>query len=359
LRRWLAVALTVTILLGVGVWQIWAQVKTKAMSVVGIVVEMPGETYRGALPALTLEQKQVRDRLKADLTKLAVDIGERNSRHPVEYAAATSFMQDRLTEAGFQVRRQTYEVKGRECVNLEAELKGNGRAAEIIVIGAHYDSAVDTPGANDNGSGAVALLALADLLKTLKPDRTLRFVAFANEEPPYFQTDAMGSLVYAKVCRQRGDKIVAMLSLETMGYYDDTPKSQKYPPPFNRFYPDTGNFIAFVGDTRSAPLVKRTVGLFRKHAQFPSEGGAAPAAIEGIGWSDHWSFWQCGYQALMVTDTAPFRYPHYHQPTDTVDKVDFDRLARVVVGLRDVTLDLVSSKVDLDEAPPKKLGKFK
>ena len=242
--------------LGLGGWQVWAQVKSKVMSKVGIVVEMPGKSFQGPLPDLTLEQQRVRNQLQADLVKLAGDIGERNLRHPVAYAAATKFMEDRLAAAGYAVRRLVYQVKGRDCVNVEVEIKGAARAAEIVVIGAHYDSANGTAGANDNGSGAVSLLALADLLKTLKPERTLRFVAFANEEPPYFQTENMGSLVYAKECQQRGDKIVAMLSLETMGYFDDTPNSQKYPPPFSRFYPTTGNFIGFVGDSESAPWVK-------------------------------------------------------------------------------------------------------
>jgi hypothetical protein len=150
-----------------------------------------------------------------------------------------------------------------------------------------------------------------------------------------------------------------MLSLETMGYYDDTADSQKYPPPFNAFYPSTGNFIAFVGDTKSRELVKQLVGSFRRHAQFPSEGGAAPAKMEGVGWSDHWSFWQCGYPGVMVTDTAPFRYPHYHKPTDTPDKVDFARLARVVVGLRDVIVELANKPIAPPQVPKKKFGKLK
>ena len=354
------------ILLSLTAWQLWAQVKGKVMSKVGITVEMPGKSHQGPLPQLTAEQAQVRDQLQADLLKLAGDIGERNLHHAAAYAEATKFMEDRLTgagntAAGYKVRRQIYQVKGRPCVNLEAEIPGTARAKEIVVIGAHYDSAIDTPGANDNGSGAVALLALADLLKTLKPERTLRFVAFANEEPPYFQTDAMGSLVYARECQQRGDNIVAMLSLETMGYYDDTPSSQKYPPPYNQFYPSTGNFIAFVGNTESKPLVKQVVLSFRQHAQFPSEGGAVPGSMQGVGWSDHWSFWQCGYPGVMVTDTAPFRYPPYHTPTDTTDTVDYARLARVVLGLRDVTVELTcpAANPPAPQPPEKKFGKVK
>jgi hypothetical protein len=309
-------------------------------AILGIEVTMPGASHAGPLPPLTDEQTRMKDGLERDLTRLAGEIGERNTRRPIAYAEAMRFVEGRLAAAGQDVSRQTYDVKGRPCSNLVVEMVGKAKADEIVVIGAHYDSAPGTPGANDNGSGTVALLALADLLREFKPDRTLRFVAFCNEEPPHFQTDAMGSLVYAKACKDRGDKVIAMLALETMGYYRDKPGSQHYPLPFSWFYPTTGNFIAFIGDGPSMDLVKDGVGSFRRHAAFPCEGGAVPRSVEGAGWSDHWSFWQCGYPGVMVTDTAPFRYPHYHRPTDTPNRIDEERLARVVVGLRDVIVDL-------------------
>ena len=170
--------------------------------------------------------------------------------------------------------------------------------------------------------------------------RSLRFAAFVNEEPPYFQSQRMGSLVYAKRCKERGEKIPAMLSIETIGCYFDEKGSQRYPAPFSLFYPSQGNFIAFVGNTGSADLVKRIVGKFRKDVRFPSEGAALLGSIEGVGWSDHWSFARQGYPALMITDTAPFRYPHYHTHEDTPDKIDYDRTARVVAGLARVVREL-------------------
>jgi Zn-dependent M28 family amino/carboxypeptidase len=154
----------------------------------------------------------------------------------------------------------------------------------------------------------------------------------------------MGSLVYARSCKARGDKIVAMLSLETIGWYDDAPGSQKYPKPLDRLYPSTGNFIGFVGNTTSRDLVHRAIGTFRKSELFPSEGAALPEAVPGVGFSDHWSFWQAGYPALMVTDTAMYRYPHYHEAADTIDKVDFSRTARVVRGLAKVVEELATEK---------------
>ena len=132
-----------------------------------------------------------------------------------------------------------------------------------------------------------------------------------------------------------------MLSLETIGYYEDSPGSQLYPPPFSLFYPDTGNFIAFVSNTGSRSLLQRCIGTFRETTRFPSDGLAAPSIIPGIGWSDQWSFWREGYQALMVTDTAPYRYPHYHQPTDLPDNLDYGRMARIVTGVMKVVEGLL------------------
>ncbi|MCE9548067.1 MAG: M28 family peptidase [Planctomycetia bacterium] len=305
---------------------------------------MPGESFHGPLPPLTADQQAMQKEFDRDLARLCVQIGERNLRHAAAYAQATEFVEQQLKATGHDVTRQVFDVKGRPCVNLELEITGNRQPAEIVVVGAHYDSAQGTPAANDNGSGVVALLALARRLKDHKPARTLRLVAFANEEPPYFQTDAMGSLVYAKQCQAKKEKIVAMLSLETMGYFSDAADSQKYPAQVSQFYPNTGNFIAFVGNIESRSLVEHTVATFRQQAKFPCEGGAMPGYLDGVGWSDHWSFWQCGYPGVMVTDTALFRYPHYHKATDTPDKVDTGRLARVVSGLQSVIVDLANPR---------------
>jgi len=161
----------------------------------------------------------------------------------------------------------------------------------------------------------------------------IRLALFVNEEPPYFQNPGMGSLVYAQHLVASGEKVAAMFSLETLGYYSNQRGSQRYPAPLNLLYPDTGNFVAFVGMTGSRPLVRKSVALFRAHARFPSQGGSAPGWVSGIDWSDHWSFAQVGVPAVMVTDTAPFRYDYYHTPQDTPDRVDYARLARVVSGL--------------------------
>ena len=173
--------------------------------------------------------------------------------------------------------------------------------------------------------------SLADLRG--KAALRLRLVLFVNEEPPWFQTPLMGSVVYAARLKRSGEPVRGMISLETLGYYSDRPGSQHYPWPLGMLYPDTGNFVAFVGTTGSRGFIRSTVGSFRSVARFPSVGGAAPGFVQGVDWSDHWSFAGEGMPALMVTDTAPFRYPWYHSTADTPDKVDYDRLARVVVGL--------------------------
>jgi Zn-dependent M28 family amino/carboxypeptidase len=151
----------------------------------------------------------------------------------------------------------------------------------------------------------------------------------------------MGSRVHAANARKRGEKIVAVLALETIGCYSDQPGSQQYPPPFSYFYPDRGNFIAFVGNLGSRSLLRDSIRIFRETTPFPSDGVAAPEFIKGIGWSDHWAFWQEGYPGIMITDTAPFRYPHYHEATDTPDKLDYERMARVVSGVVRVVGGLV------------------
>ncbi len=308
------------------------------------MIRMPGESYRGDLPPLTEAEAALRDALRRDVEALALTIGERHTDRPDALDAAARYIERELVAAGHAVKRQEFAASGRTCVNLSAEVAGGVAAGEIVVVGAHYDSVWECPAANDNGSGVAAGLALARAFAGRAPQRTVRFVFFPNEEPPHFMTDEMGSVVYARQCRRQGEDVVAMLSLETLGYYSDEKGSQQYPPPFGLLYPSTGNFIGFVGNVSSRKLVRRAIGSFRRHARFPSEGGALPSFVPGVGWSDHWAFWKQGYPALMITDTAPFRYPHYHLPTDTPDKLDFDRMARVVAGLERVVEDLAGKR---------------
>ncbi|MBI5315092.1 MAG: M28 family peptidase [Nitrospirae bacterium] len=301
---------------------------------------MPGQSYQGPLPPLTDEQRALEKELRSHVQMLAGQIGERNVVHHERLIMAADYIRTTLAGAGYEVRRQPYEVAGKICENLEAEVLGSRRPGDIIVIGAHYDSVQGSPGANDNASGVAAILGLARAFAKTTPTQTLRFVLFANEEPPFFQTEHMGSRVYAKRSRERGEKIVLMLSLETIGYYSDEPGSQHLLFPLNLIYPSTGNFIAFVSNVENGRLVRQLVGSFRQRAQFPSEGGALPGLTPGVGWSDHWAFWEEGFPAVMVTDTAPFRYPAYHSHNDRPELVQYERMARVVSGLQAVILEI-------------------
>ena len=185
---------------------------------------------------------RLRNELRADVHTLAVEIGERNMARYPQLNAAADFIENSFSRAGLQPRRDTYELHGRACHNIEVEIRG--ASPEIVLIGAHYDSVFGSPGANDNGSGVAAMLALARRFAQKSAQHTLRFVAFVNEEPPYFLTDEMGSFVYGGRCKARGDQISAMISLETIGYFSDAPHSQTYPSlGLGIFYPTVGNFI--------------------------------------------------------------------------------------------------------------------
>ena len=301
---------------------------------------MPGSSYTGPLRPLTTAEAETRDNLTGHVRMLATVIGERNADKYEELQSAVEYIKHYFEEAEMALSVQSFDVEGQKFGNIIVEVKGAGKPDEIIVVAAHYDTARNTPGANDNASGVAALLELARLMKDRNPGRTLRLIAVVNEEPPYFQTDRMGSSIYAKQAKERGENIVAMLSLETIGYYSDKPGSQAYPPLLSPLYPDTGNFIAFVGNLKSHKLVRQCVDAFRRTADFPSEGAALPGWLPGVDWSDHWSFWKEGYPAVMVTDTAFFRYPYYHRPEDTPEKLDYDRMARVVTGLVQVITEL-------------------
>ncbi len=302
----------------------------------------PGQSYRGQFAPLSVDEEALARRLARHVERLAGEIGERNFWKPGELEKAARYLEAELDALKLAVASQAFDVRGHVMRNVEAELRGASRPDEIVVVGAHYDSVPGCPGADDNASGVAALIELARAAAVRPQARTIRFVGFVNEEPPFFRTADMGSLRYARRSRERGERIAAMMSIESIGFYTDTVRSQRYPFPFSLFYPSTGNFIAFVANVRSRALLHQTMRSFRRDARFPSEGAAAPAWIEGIGWSDHWSFWQHRYPGIMITDTALFRYPHYHTSLDTPDKIDYARMARLVGGLVRVVGDLAA-----------------
>lgn len=306
------------------------------------MVKVPGASYAGALKPLTEDERILAGNLRTHVAAIASR--EHNFMRYAELEAAARYIEATLSGFGYTPSAQRFRMEAGEVRNIEVEIAGGARASEIIVVGAHYDSVIGAVGANDNGSGVAAVLELARLMKADKPGRTLRFVAFVNEEPPFYRTGEMGSQYYARRSKERRENIAAMFSLETIGYYSDAPGSQRYPFPLGIFYPSTGHFIAFVSNLSSRPLLHEAIASFRRHAGIPSEAVAAPAFIPGVDWSDHWSFWREGYPALMVTDTAPYRYPHYHTAEDTPDKVDYERLARLVTGLHRMLRELAQAR---------------
>ena len=312
------------------------------MSGLFFLINMPGFSYTDSLPPLSEQEKHTAVLLKKHVHILANEIGPRNIWRHSSMDSTVRYLDKVLSDMGYTVQRQEFRAYEVTSVNLEVEIPGHLFPEKIIVVGAHYDTVPDCPGANDNGSGVAALLELARLLNNSSPQRTVRLVAFANEEPPFFFSNTMGSAFYATRCRDRKENIVGMFSLETIGYYSDEAGSQQYPFPYSMFYPDTANFIGFVGNIRSRQLVRQTIEAFRNHARFPSEGLAAPSFISGVGWSDHLSFWRKGYPAIMVTDTAFYRYASYHTSADTPEKLNYERMSRVVTGLVPVILELAN-----------------
>ncbi|MBF0427520.1 MAG: M20/M25/M40 family metallo-hydrolase [Magnetococcales bacterium] len=329
-------------------------------------ISMPSRSFDQKSPVLTKEEQELRVPLEQHIKMLAETIGERNLWHENSLRLSVNYIKSIFESYGYFPVEKSFTLNKESIIlrlenldapeefiqanmvklpekmvvsNIEAELPGLVKD-EIVIVGAHYDSVFGSPGANDNASGVAAILELARILKNNPQRRTVRFVAFVNEEPPFFDDESMGSRVYALEVAKKKEKIVSMYSLETIGWYSDEPKSQKYPIPLlNPFYPSKGNFLGFVGNFSSWSLLRQSVGSFRRHTPFPSEGLAAPEWVEGINWSDHASFWNEGIPAIMVTDTAYFRYPFYHKKEDTPDRIDFSALARVVFGLSKVLAD--------------------
>jgi hypothetical protein len=305
-------------------------------------VSMPGRSFNGKLPPLTAEEELLKAELQRHVQYLAVDIGDRSVLNLEGLNRAAGYIRNDFASSGFSlVEEHPFKADGYDLTNLEVVVPGTSKPEEVLVIGAHYDTVPGTPGADDNGSGCAAVLWLARRFRQQPCARTVRFVAFSREET--HDTQCMGSYAYAKRCRERGDKVLGMLSLEMLGVYSDEEGSQKYPWPFKLFYPTKGNFIGFVGSTKSADFVRRCVGSFRKGSKFPCEGVAAPDWVKDATRSDHLGFWLYGYPGLMITDTSNFRFPLYHTKEDTPDKLNFDRFAQVVAGLERLILDLGNS----------------
>ena len=302
---------------------------------------LPDRPFAGPLPALSPEETAIAARLKTHVTAIASV--PHNTKHVANLEASARYIEETLAGLGYKVESQEFDARGVKVRNIAAAIEPTAPASDIetIVLGAHYDSYNDAPGANDNGSGTAVVLELARLLKDMKPARTrIRLVLFVNEELPHFGTESWGARRYARLMVERKERVRAMFSIETVGYFSDAEGSQKYPFPLSPFFPKTGNFIAFVGTLGARPLVHEAVASFRSHTSFPTVGGVAAQFVDGVTWSDHKAFTETGFPAIMITDTALFRYPHYHRPSDTPDKLAYDRLARITKGIERVVREM-------------------
>lgn len=291
-------------------------------------------------------------RLESTVRALSEKIGPRNKFNQGSMAAAETFIRQAFENMGYTPLALDFpfvepgadpNLHPSQAINFMVEIPGSTLPEEIVIVGAHYDTVYLSPGADDNTSGLAALLELAQRLRSFQPERTLRFVAFANEEQPYFMTESMGSMVYARSCREKNETITAMLALDGLGFYTSEPGSQSYMhSPLCLFYPDEGNFVAFLSDLESRELLFNTVRLFREGSTFPSEGMATVSWFPRLGNSDHGAFWKHGYPGILVTDTLALRNPHYHAKSDTWSTLDFKSMATVVNGLENVIKGLAA-----------------
>ncbi len=300
---------------------------------------------------LSAQEDRVRERLEGHVRRLAGEIGVRNTDHPEALEEAARYIEGSLSDLGLQATSAEFiTTDGFHVRNIEVHIPAD-ESAGTLVVGAHYDT-IDCAGANDNGSGIAALLEIASVVARAdaRPRRALRLAAFANEEPPYFGTADMGSRVYAQGLARSREKVLGMICLETLGYYSTERGSQMVPGILKLAYPnDVGNFVAFCANPKSKEFLRMVLSAFRARCGFPSEGLAAPLAlIPDLTLSDNLSFWDAGFPAVMVTDTVYLRYRHYHQRTDTPDRLTYPAFAKVVCGLAEAVRALV-----FDEAVPK------
>jgi Zn-dependent M28 family amino/carboxypeptidase len=283
---------------------------------------------------------EVRDliqRLFTHVDRIAGLIGARPSANPSAFEAAATYIDREFQRLGDTVEREWYDAGGREVSNIIVSQTGTKRPHEIIVLGAHYDTVSSTPGADDNASAVAVLIETARLLRDTNLQRTVRFIGFACEEPPHFQTNTMGSQFHARRCREQNAKIVGMLCLEMVGFFTTAANSQQVPdaiPSFLRWiFPRRGDFLAAVGNLKSCRLLWNFRRGFKRATRLPLFSIALPEAIHEIRLSDNSSFWDQGYPALMLTDTSFLRNSHYHDASDTPDTLDYERMAQVTLGV--------------------------
>lgn len=282
--------------------------------------------------------QEIEKNLWLHVDRLAGLIGPRTLAKPKTIQATIGYLEAQWNEMGYSVDHECFDALGDQATNLVVNQNGTSKVDEIVVLGAHYDTVSTTPGADDNASAVAVLLEASRLLCNVKTKRSLRFVAFACEEPPYFNFDSMGSQFHAREAKHRSEKILGMLCLEMVGYYRDERNSQQVPPAIPRLlhplFPKRGNFLAAVGNIPSWKLCWKFRRGFKKGARrMPLFSICLPEKINEIRLSDNSSFWDQGYPALMLTDTSFLRNPNYHLESDTPDTLDYPRMTKVTKGV--------------------------
>ncbi len=275
--------------------------------------------------------------LQRHVQALAVTYHPRSVENFAMLEAAGEYVLAEMRAAGAAPEIQGVDVNGTVYRNFIARF--GPAEGPLLVIGAHYDSSGQTPGADDNASGVAALLELTRLLARDPPSQPVELVAYTLEELPYFRTEFMGSYRHASALAQQKRQVRLMVSLETIGYYRDEPQSQDYPVAgLGLLYPDQGNFIAIVGAFNDVSNMRRVKALFKGASDLPVESINAPSSVPGVDFSDHASYWQFDMPALMVTDTAFLRNPNYHESSDLPDTLDYARMAKVVRAMHAVAM---------------------
>jgi hypothetical protein len=267
--------------------------------------------------------------LEKHVRELAVNLHPRSFENFSNLERAGDYIFAAFIATGGETEVQKVEVQGSLYRNLIVRF--GPREGPLLVIGAHYDANGGTPGADDNASGVAGLLELARLLGTHPPAQPVELVAYTLEEPPYFRTASMGSFQHAQALAASNREVRLMMSLEMIGYFRDEPDTQMFPVPgLELLYPDVGNFITVVGRFGDFGITRRVKALFNGATDLPVESINAPAMVPGVDFSDHLGYWHFKMPAVMITDTAFLRNPHYHAETDTPETLDYARMAKVV-----------------------------
>ena len=333
-RKFPVITLTIAFLLFLFYWQLSSNTSDK------IAIENHINNKEMSR-ASNISKADIQNNLKKTVNILSKDIGSRGYLQIDALNKTADYITSEFSNYGYTVSFQPFEFEGKTYKNIIVEIKGRKTPGKILVIGAHYDTVMGTPGADDNASAVAGLLELARLLHSRPFDKTVRFVAFTLEEPPFFRSKRMGSYAYARSLKKKNEDLEGMICLEMIGYFTDKPESQFFPLSFFRgMYPDKGNFIILVSDLRSKSFLNRVKDGFKKGTDLPVESISTFSIIPGIDFSDHRSFWEFGYDALMVTDTAFYRNPNYHGAGDVPETLDYKRMTEVVLGLKSAIEEL-------------------